>query len=82
MSETTYPEAGFANRTLADIAATLPGVDRRISPPQARFLLWRAGAVGPGRRRPGIGAGTGWKPSLTPSWPSVCRPSTRSAPKT
>ena len=25
MSETTYPEAGFANRTLADIAATLPG---------------------------------------------------------
>ena len=25
MSETTHPEIGFANRTLADIAATLPG---------------------------------------------------------
>jgi regulator of cell morphogenesis and NO signaling len=28
MSDTTYPEAGFANRTLADIAATLPGSTR------------------------------------------------------
>ena len=76
MSETTYPEAGFANRTLADIAATLPGRPVCFAATSSISAVV-GGCRWPRPPRTGDWSCTGWKPNSPPSSRSVCRPSTR-----